>query len=67
MGGTYLGISFVLEMVDFWQRCEPKPVVQDKASALEVEAIALSPDETPVALESNPPTTDVEVINAPEA
>ncbi|NEQ97727.1 MAG: hypothetical protein F6K30_13580 [Cyanothece sp. SIO2G6] len=59
VGSGYLGVSFVLEMVDFWQRCEPKGTDQTDSTALEVEAIALPPSQAAPAFEPHQSLTRV--------
>lgn len=59
VGSGYLGVSFVLEMVDFWQRCEPNGTDKAGLEALEVEAIALPASQTTAVFEAHPVLTEV--------
>lgn len=58
LGATYLGIGFVVELVEFWHQCAPDAVaaVPDHG-VMEVDAIAL-PEAAAVAF--HPPQTAVE-------
>ncbi|MEB3230011.1 MAG: hypothetical protein VKJ64_03310 [Leptolyngbyaceae bacterium] len=67
VGAGYLGVSFLLEMVDFWQRCEPQPPPAKNSTALDVEAIALPESQALEVFEDKQPVAVAEMVETPVA